>query len=189
MGNSLHTFSNVTSTYLQTYRSILNNMIQSITKVEPSDSISYNFILQILPHCQAAIQMSENLLHYTTNIPLQNIALNIIQTQTKSIEHMLQIQTQCQSLSNSKQDLSLFQRKTKQIMHIMFFEMENAPTTNQINSNFIYEILPHYEGAIKMSENVLQYKIYPDLKSALETSRILQEKEVLQIQYLLQCIE
>ncbi len=96
MGNSLHTFSNVTSTYLQTYRSILNNMIQSITKVEPSDSISYNFILQILPHCQAAIQMSEN---------------------------------------------------------------------------------------------ALQYKIYPDLKSALETSRILQEKEVLQIQYLLQCIE
>ena len=63
MVNSFHTFSNVTSTYLQTYHSILNNMIQSITKVDLSDSISYNFILQILPHCQAAIQMSENLLH------------------------------------------------------------------------------------------------------------------------------
>ncbi|MCX4267037.1 MAG: DUF305 domain-containing protein [Lachnospiraceae bacterium] len=181
--------SNVTHTYLQTYDSILNKMISSMSQTSQTDSISYSFILQMIPHHQAAIQMSENLLRYTTNIPLQNIALQIIEEQTKNIENMQQIQFQSQTFTNSKQDLSLFHRKLRQIMHIMFFEMKHAPILNQINTDFIYEMIPHHEGAVKISETTLQYPICPKLKPLLTSIISSQEKSISKMQYLLQCIE
>ena len=189
MINSSTLFSNITNTYLHTYHSILKEMRQAITQANLSDSISYNLITQMLPHHHAAIQMAKNILNYTTNIPLQDIALQIISEQTKHIENMLQIQSQCQSFTNSKQDLYLFQRRINQITHIMFFEMETAFTTNQINADFIHEITPHHEGAIQMSKNALQYEICPELIPILETIITSKEKEITQINYLLQCIE
>lgn len=187
--NSTHIFSNVTTAYLNTFHSILNEMIQEMTEAKLINNISYNFIIQMIPHHRAAIQISNNILKYTTNIPLQNIALNLINEQTKSIENMLQIQPHCKSITNSQQDLYLYQRKMNQIMHMMFFEMENAHTTNQINTDFIREMIPHHEGAVKMSENTLQYKICSELKPILEAIITSQEKGIAQMQYLLQCME
>lgn len=53
-------------------------MIQGMTEAELTGSISDNFIVQMIPHHRAAIEMSGNILKYTTSIPLQEIALGII---------------------------------------------------------------------------------------------------------------
>ena len=66
--------SNNTQEYLERFYSVLDTMINGMTAVQPTDSVSMDFIHQMIPHHRAAIQMSENLLRYTTNIPLQNIA-------------------------------------------------------------------------------------------------------------------
>ena len=54
------TFSNVTKRYLSRFDEILDEMIQGMTDAPLTDSISHNFIVQMIPHHQAAIQMSEN---------------------------------------------------------------------------------------------------------------------------------
>lgn len=59
--------------------------IQEMTDAELGDSISNNFIIQMISHHRAAIKMSQNLLPYTTCVPLQEIASNIIESQNKSI--------------------------------------------------------------------------------------------------------
>ena len=76
--------SNVAKAYLCRFYEILEQMIEDMTGAELTDSLSHNFIVQMIPHHMAAIEMSENLLQYTTCVPLQNIALNIIVEQTKS---------------------------------------------------------------------------------------------------------
>lgn len=80
--------SNVTNDYLAAYDCILCDMIDEMTHADLSDSISHNFITQMIPHHQGAVEMSRNLLRYTTHIPLQNLALAIITEQTKSISDM-----------------------------------------------------------------------------------------------------
>lgn len=186
--NQKNRLSNNTKDYLSTFYCILNDMIQSMTEAELGNSISYNFIVQMIPHHMAAIEMSKNVLKYTTNITLQDIALQIIEEQTKSIENMRSILCTCEKRTNSRQDLYLYQRRTIQIMNIMFSKMENAKSTNNINANFIWEMIPHHKGAIAMSKNALQYNICPELTPILKSIITSQEKGVIEMQNLLQHI-
>jgi len=183
-----YVLSNVTKEYLSTFHCILEKMIREMTSAELTDSISYNFIVQMIPHHQAAIEMSRSILRYTTNVPLQEIASRIIEEQTKSIENMCAILDTCKGCQNCQQDLLLYQRKTDQILQTMFSEMSTARTSNEINCDFMWEMIPHHQGAIRMSENALQYVICPDLVPILEAIISSQKRGVMQMQSLLRCI-
>jgi uncharacterized protein (DUF305 family) len=180
--------SDVTKRYLDEFYHILDEMVEGMTKVELTDSISYNFIIQMIPHHKAAIDMSRNILQYTTNLPLQDIASNIITEQTKSIENMLEIECNCRKCGNSRQDVSRYQYKVSQIMQVMFHDMENACVNNEVNENFMREMIPHHRGAVEMSENALRYDICPELRPVLEAIITSQRKGIIQMEELLKYI-
>ena len=46
--------------------------------------------------------------------------------------------------------------------------MTNSLRSNNINLNFISEMIPHHEGAIAMCQNLLQYNIDPRLRVVAE---------------------
>ena len=128
-----HKFSNVTKTYLCRFYEILEEMIAGMTDVEITDSLSCDFIVQMIPHHEAAIEMSCNLLQYTTCVPLQEIALHIVDEQTQSIENMKCVLDQCSQLKNSRQDLCLYLRNYQWITHTMFTQMRDACSTNNLS--------------------------------------------------------
>lgn len=172
-------------TYLAAFYCILNKMIYNMTNVKLTDSISYNFIVQMIPHHRAAIKMSENILRYTTNLPLQRIATNIITEQTKSIENMQKIQCCCNQCCNTRQDLQAYQSQLQPILSVMFAKMNSACANNRVNCNFMWEMIPHHEGAVKMSEATLQYCICKELKPILEAIITSQKRGIAQMQDLL----
>lgn len=182
-------FTNATKDYLTTFYCILDNMIQGMTCAELTYSLSHNFIVQMIPHHRAAIEMSHNVLRYTTNYQIQNIASNIITMQTQSIDNMLAVDCQCSTLCNSRQDFCLYQRQFQMITETMFTDMGNACSTNNINANFMREMIPHHRGAICMSENALRYEICPELKPILNKIITSQEKGIQEMNHLLRCIE
>lgn len=53
-------FSSVTKTYLCRFYKILDEMIDGMTNARLTDSISPNFIVQMIPHHQGAICISKN---------------------------------------------------------------------------------------------------------------------------------
>lgn len=181
-------FSNVTKDYLDEYYCILENMIRSMTGAELTGSISHNFIVQMIPHHQAAIEMSQNILKYTTNIPLQEIALNIITEQTKSIENMMAIEGCCSSVCSPEEALRGYQCRMKKIMTTMFCRMQNACASNSVNANFMREMIPHHMGAVEMSETTLKYCICPELKPILQAIIISQKQGIRKMSRLLRCI-
>ena len=174
----------VAKDYLAVFYCIFEQMMRGMTSARLTDSISHNFIVQMIPHHQAAIDMSRNLLRYTTCVPLQNIAEDIITSQTKSIQNMLAAEESCSCLENSFQDIMLYQRRVSRIMDTMFSDMGSAPMTNDVNLNFIQEMIPHHKGAIAMSKNALQYDICPELKPILQAIITSQEKGVRQMEKL-----
>ncbi len=180
--------SDVTKTYLSRFHCVLDEMIESMTTAELTDSISHNFIVQMIPHHKAAIEMSENILKYTTLVPLQEIAKNIIEEQTKSIENMREIEYECGECINPKRDVCLYQRGVNQIMRTMFNGMENAITTNNINANFMREMIPHHRGAIEMSHNALRYDICGGLRPILNAIITSQQKGIMRMRQLLKYV-
>lgn len=171
--------------YLSRFNCILDEMINGMTTAELTDSISRNFIVQMIPHHQAAIEMSKNILKYTTLAPLREIAQNIITEQTKSIENMRKIERECSECINSKCDVDLYNRRVNQIMQIMFGAMGDAAATNNINSDFIREMIPHHRGAIEMSRNALQYDICCGLRPILNAIITSQQKGIMQMRQML----
>ncbi|MFX3632870.1 MAG: DUF305 domain-containing protein [Candidatus Pristimantibacillus sp.] len=176
----------VTKAYLDCYFNILNTMIRDMTSVPLTNSISDIFIRQMIPHHRAAIEMSNNILKYTTNLELQSIALNIIAEQTKSITNMQAIQHQCGLMTNTDYERSHYMTRFNEISNTMFVEMSSAPITNGVNANFVREMIPHHVGAIRMSNNVLQFNICPELKPILYAIITSQCKGIEQMQQLLE---
>ena len=177
--------SNVTQIYLKRFYEILDEMIHGMTEAELTNSISHNFIAQMLPHHMAAIEMSKNILKYTTCIPLQNIAEGIIKDQTKSIENMKSALCECSELTNPECNLRRYTAETDRIMKAMFERMRNAPELNDVNSSFIREMIPHHIGAIEMSLSALKYDICPELVPILDKIISSQKRGVDQMRRLL----
>lgn len=174
-----------TKNYVKEYKEILKRMICGMTNAKLTDSISHNFIVQMIPHHQAAIEMSNNILKYTENEKLISIAKNIISEQTKSIEDMQDIQDGCSCHINTCCKINAYQSKVSQIMKTMFSEMGRAYIDNYIDCDFMREMIPHHMGAIKMSKNALQYKICDELKPILDAIISSQEEGVCQMKNLL----
>lgn len=161
-------FSDVTKNYLCRFYKILDEMIEGMTNAELTSSLSHNFIVQMIPHHRAAIEMSENLLQFTTFVPLQHIAQNIINDKPKVLKTCKKSCLIVHGFQTRNRDLCLYDRRFRQITQTMFSQMCNACSDNNINADFMREMIPHHQGAIKMSKNVLQYPICPELDSILQ---------------------
>lgn len=168
-GGNRSCFSQVTQKYLNAFDCILEQMIQGMTCAELTNSISHNFIVQMIPHHRAAIEMSENILQYTTDLAIQEIAGNIICEQTRSIADMEAILSGCGNMANPRQSVCRYQSQVEPVFNTMFRRMQAARAVNDINCCFLWEMLPHHEGAVSFSEITLNYDICPQLQPILES--------------------
>jgi len=175
---------NTSENYLKEYRSILNTMIAGMCSAKLTESISHNFIAQMIPHHMAAIKMSENILKYTSDPKLEEIAKGIISEQTKSIENMQEILNSCKGLTNSCCEVNTYQDHVCRIMKIMIEGMKQAYFDNCINCDFIREMIPHHMGAVRMSRNALSFPICSELIPILNAIISSQEKGICQMREL-----
>ena len=175
-----------TLNYISDFKTILSAMIEKMTSAPLNDSISHNFIVQMIPHHMAAIEMSKNVLKYTDNEELIKIAQGIITEQTKSIKNMENILDECSELTNPCQAVRAYTFNTNSILKIMFAGMKNAYTSDRINCNFMREMIPHHKGAVRMSKNALRFNICPELVPILNAIIKSQEKGICEMLSLLQ---
>lgn len=119
--------------------------------------------------------MSKNILIYTEDRQITEIAQNIISTQEKSIQNMLCIQNNCRRCRNCHRELCFYQNELQPIFDTMFDKMGNARSTQNVNCNFLREMIPHHEGAVQMSKLTLTYPICPQLVPILKA--IIREQE------------
>ena len=164
MGNE-----NYVSDYLGLYYAIVNEMAVGMTDATISDSISHNFIVQMIPHHEAAIQMSRNLLHYTKSEAMINFANNIIKTQTAGINAMRDMLLQCGTYENTADELKRYARNYDRIYRTMLTQMRSAPASGDIDADFCREMIPHHMGAIRMSQNALIFNLCPKLPPLLNS--------------------
>ena len=157
-----------TKNYIEKYFDDLDEMSKQIKEMPNTNSISQIFIHEMIPHHEMAIKMSQNILCYTTDTDIETLAKDIISTQQNCIKKMEEMYENCMECENSERDVNLYKREFLQIFDTMTRKMASALSGNNLNTDFLSEMIPHHEGAIFMSKNVLQFSICDLLKELAE---------------------
>ena len=172
-------------TYLCCFYQSLDEMTQGMTAACLNQSISHNFIVQMIPHHRAAIQMSKNILRFTENQAVRRLAQRIVDGQTQGIEEMEAALPACCQLTNQQLDLRLYQRRMDLIYRDMYAQMGSAPENNRLAAVFMREMIPHHQGAVRMAQNTLKYDVCLELIPILERIAAQQRREIVQMRSLL----
>ena len=167
--------------YLARFDEILNEMATKMLNPSLTNNITLDFIVCMVPHHQAAIYMSQNLLKYTNFEPLQNIANGIIKMQQRGIKQMEEIAKTTKGYDNSKYDVNIYLQRYFEITNNMLARMQNSRRMMDINLDFVSEMIPHHEGAIQMCRNLLMYRIDPRLVQVANTIIQEQSKGVMEL--------
>lgn len=172
-------------TYLCCFYQILDEMIQGMTTAGLNQSISHNFVVQMIPHHKAAIQMSNNILRFTENSFVRRVAQRIIEEQTQGIGRLEEALAACNQLTNPQMDLRLYQRRMDLIYREMYAKMGSALESNALAAIFTREMIPHHQGAIRMAENALKYDVCTELVPILRSIIVQQRQGAAQMRGLL----
>ncbi len=84
-------FSDNTRVYLEEFQAILDEMIRGMEGAELADSISYNFIVQMIPHHRGAVEMSKWTLEQCICPELVPILEAIVTSQERGIRQMTEL--------------------------------------------------------------------------------------------------
>ena len=171
--------------YLCCFYQILDEMTHGITTAGLTQSISHNFIVQMIPHHRAAVRMSDNILRFSDNQAVRRLAQRIAEEQTQDIADMEAILSICAQQTNPQLDLRLYQRRMDLIFREMFAPMGSAPENNRLSAVYLQEMIPHHRGAVRMAENTLKYDVCLELVPLLRQTVRRQCRQIGQMQALL----
>ncbi len=170
--------------YLDDYYEILNEMKRRMLSAGITGSVSRDFIAQMIPHHRAAVEMCENVLRYPVSDPVQVLARTIISQQTRGIAELEALLGPCALVRNGPQEVRRYLQKNNEILDALFYDMAHVSGVG-IEQNFLREMIPHHEGAVRMSENALDFCICRPLRPLLRGIIETQKREIAEMRRLL----
>lgn len=170
--------------YLDTYYEIVDSLKSQMFAVENSNSISHMFIEQILPHTNAGIELSENILKYTTDTDIENFAKNVVTQNNENLERLNSISIKC-VCENNERDIKLYTRKSTELITAMITRLNSVQGTNNLNSLYLQSMMFYYEGFLALARNLLNFEICSSLKSFVDEQIIFTTNQLALIKNLL----
>ncbi len=174
--------------YAVYYINTLETMICEMICACKDESISGFFIRQMVPHHQAAINLTENILEYTENNRLANMAQNMLTEQTEEIENLRNAVCCCDNVKNCCKDLCEYNRRVNMIMKKMFKEMNCIKLNSNLDCNFMRAMIPHNRGAVEMARTAMCYCICEELCPILKKIIDRGERDICRMEELMGCI-
>ena len=162
---SVHANSDNEELYLKNYESILSVMKKEMEAAPKTGDPTLDFLYEMIPHHEAAVSMAENLLSYGEGLEVKKLAMTIMRDQIEGIQKM---KTLLDQLKNTPQVykakeasyLKVYDEACKQLLN----RMSKVEPTGSVDKDFVEEMIPHHEGAVKMATNILNYTNNEELR-------------------------
>lgn len=152
-----------------------------------SDYLDLNYITNMIPHHQGAIDASQIVLKYSKNPTIRKIAQKIIKDQKAEIEEfgILLPTLETQKKLYSPKEVTLFNQQAKSDKNTMIQEMNDLNLTPNINKNFLALMILHHQCAIDTSKEILKYTQNEQVRALAQRIIQSQEQEVKEFEILL----
>lgn len=158
--------------YLEKFYEILDDMISRMTSIDIDSNISQGFITQMASLSDAGIHFSENLLDYSENDEMKQLAQNMIDFQVRTIEDLNRIYTRCANSKNPNSDIVNYNRAYNYVLENMFVNMSNAAIEDNVDINFVNEMIPFHLGAVSLIRNAMRFSLCAELVPILRELRV-----------------
>ena len=162
---SVHADSDNEEIYLKNYESTLSVMKKEMEAAPKTGDPTLDFLYEMIPHHEAAVSMAENLLSYGENLEVKKLAMTIMRDQIEGIQKMKALLDRIKNnpqVDKAKETayLKIYNEDYKQMME----KMSKVEPTGSVDKDFLEEMIPHHEGAVKMATNILNYTTNEDLR-------------------------
>ena len=171
--------------YLCCYYQILDGMTQGVSAAKLTQSISHNYIVQLLPQHRAAIRLCRNLLDASNDSAVRRLAQRIAAREAEAIEQLEAELAGTGPHTSPQMDLRLFQRRSDLIFREMYAQMGAAPEGNRLDVLFLRQMIPLRQGGIRAARTALRYEVSTGLAPLLRSAIDAQSREVGQLRALL----
>ena len=171
--------------YLCCYYQILDGMIQGVSAAKLTQSISQNYIVQLLPYHRAAIRLCRNILEVSNDGSLRRLAQRVAAQEAQTVDELEAELSNAAQLTSPQMDLRLFQRRADLIFREMYAQMGATPEGNQLDVLFLRQMIPQRQGAIRAARTALRYEVSTGLAPILRTTIDAQSREIGQMRALL----
>ncbi|WP_157151975.1 DUF305 domain-containing protein [Brachyspira sp. SAP_772] len=154
---------------------------------EKTKNIDVDFLVNMIPHHQGAIDSSKILLETTTNETLKTLANNIIKAQEKEIEEFKALVEELKAKNTDYSDIDTvaFGNEAEKIMNDMMMEMSMIEVTADNDIDFLKGMIPHHQAAVDASKQILSYTKDDKIKEIANRIITDQEKEIADMNNLL----
>ena len=171
--------------YLCCYYQILDGMIQGVSAARLTQSISHNYIVQLLPQRRAAVRLCRNLLDVSNDGSLRCLAQRIAAREAEAIEALEAELADADQLTSPQMDLRLFQRRADLMFREMYAQMGAVPEGNRVDVLFLRQLIPQRQGGVRAARTALRYEVSAGLAPLLRSAIDAQSREVGQLRALL----
>ena len=160
--------------------------MKSMNAAPNTGNVNLDFVLEMIPHHEGGINMAKAIVKYGSNPEVKKIAENIITSQEAQIPIMKQLKAKFEKEKpSSKADSEEYLEEYNKVKDKMFKEMQGVEITNNVDANFLQEMIYHHEGAIGMAKDILKYTKDPELRKLAENIVTTQSKGVEEMKALL----
>ena len=171
--------------YLCCYYQILDGMIQGVSAARLTQSISHNYIVQLLPQHRSAVRLCRNLLEVSDDGAVRRLAQRIAARETEAAGQLEAELANADQLTSPQMDLRLFQRRAELIFREMYAQMGAVPEGNQVDALFLRQMILHRQGGVRAARTALRYEVSTGLAPLLRSAIDAQSREVGQMRALL----
>ena len=160
-------------------------MIQGVSAARLTQSLSHNYIVQLLPQHRAAVRLCRNILEASNDGAVRRLAQRVSAQAAQTIEQLEAELPNAAQLTSPQMDLRLCQRRMDLIFREMYAQMGAAPEGNQPDVLFLRQMIPQRQGGIRAARTALRYEVSTGLAPLLRSAIDAQSREVRQMRALL----
>lgn len=163
--------------YINKINKTINQAISQITDLPHTNSISHDFINQIISYQKFALQLVNSTLYHINNKYILTLAHSIYDTYPEIIEDMKKIKSISGNFKSCDGCINNYHKNFNLISQHIFSELKKVSRKQNINSYFLNLITIYYDGESKILQNLLRYQICPQLRLMAEYMLCLNNKK------------
>jgi uncharacterized protein (DUF305 family) len=134
---------------------MMDTMMIKMNNALAGESVEANFIEEMIPHHEGAIEMAEYEIEYGKDFTMIQLAKSILAEQHIEVQQMrLWLQ---RPIHDPVKVTEGFQKDMDQSMSVMMENMPGDKTPNSIDRAFARIMIPHHQAAIDMARIVIKY--------------------------------